>query len=143
MKILSPFTLLALLALGQTASAETATCRGTKSGVDSVTAKVTVSEDGKTRSFEFTQTYVNGNPPWTFTANDFDIVELFIGYNRTNLTWGHHNTVVKISADGDFLGYNGARETEDQNTGYRGKLLLQTGPGDRPHIAKYDVVCKP
>lgn len=77
--------------------------------------------------------------PEELELNPKEIQEASIGYQHLSFIFGHHNTVIKVMADGDIFG----SESDDlsQNTPYYGKLFFQTGNSETPLIRTFDVTC--
>jgi hypothetical protein len=62
-----------------------------------------------------------------------------LGWQYANLAHGHHNTIVKLMADGDIFG----RPTRDDSSAapFLGKLYVQTG-NDSPSKELFKVTCR-
>ena len=82
----------------------------------------------------------NPSQPWVFNVNPKEIMAATVGPQYANFAHGHHNTVIKLMADGDIF----SRPTRDKSPSarYFGKLFLQTGNGDHPQKQVFKVTCK-
>ncbi len=101
-----------------------------RSGANDTSLTVQVAADGsRTAQFSF-----NGN---VVELNPTDIQEASIQYRRLNFIFGHHNTVIKLSADSDIFGGDAESPTDSEGRApYRGYLSYESGNGPDTH-AKY------
>ena len=113
------------------------TCKG-QSGKIAVSLTVGVFESGNTARFSYVNTS-KPSDPWAFDIKPTDISEAYIGYQHLTFEYGHHNTGIKVVADGDIFG--GSSEKANEATPYQGILFLQTG-NDKPTKEKFNVTCK-
>jgi hypothetical protein len=126
------------------ADAQQVTCTGEIPGTESVTLTAQLTAEGaKYSAYKFQNLSDPTQDPWANdSVNPAETDELFIGYARFNYFFGHHNTLITVTADGDVFGYANVGETAENNSGYRGKLVLWSGPGDNPQRKIFDVICK-
>lgn len=114
-----------------------AECTG-KSKTVTVSIKIGVFAGGNSAHFSYVDSAKPGEP-WVFDVNPSDIMAASVGWQFANFAHGHHNTILKLMADGDIFG----RPTRDDSSAapYYGRLFLQTG-NDRPTKESFKVACK-
>jgi hypothetical protein len=120
----------------------TVVCTGVNPHVNKITFTLTIDDKGAAKSSMTYQNIQEDGEQHAPNSSDFDprdILEATLGYQRVNFTFGHHNTVVKVSADGDIFG--GASEKDDENAPFQGVLFYESGNGNAS-IDRFQITCR-
>ncbi|MGZ3655704.1 MAG: hypothetical protein ACXWR1_16555 [Bdellovibrionota bacterium] len=118
------------------------TCTGVNPHVNQVSFTLSVNDKGApTATMIYTDLTDDGTtkPPYNDAFDPRDISEATIDYQRLNFVFAHHNTVVKVSADGDIFG--GASANDNELDPYNGVLFYQSGNGNAA-IERFQIVCR-